>query len=72
MRNAKCEIQAFFLKLSKRGYSGARGGEGHDRMDGDGLKGNERGMMQTWARIVMKAEDGLCRRTGEKKRNEET
>lgn len=43
-----------------------RGWEGeYDDVDG-GLKGNERGMMQAWVRIVAKAGDGLYRRTEKK------
>lgn len=65
-RDAGSEIQAVFLgtlkgKREDRSYGGERE-EGHDDVDG-GLKGNERGMMQAWVRIAVKAGDGrLCRR----------
>lgn len=65
-RDARSEIQAVFLgtlkgKREDRSYGGERE-EGHDDVDG-GLKGNERGMMQAWVRIAVKARDGrLCRR----------
>lgn len=59
-RDAKCEIRAVFLRASKGGTEreatevGGRGRGVYDDVDG-GLKGNERGMMQAWVRIVAKA-----------------
>lgn len=55
-RNAKSE--RFFWNPRRWG--------GRDDVDGS-LKGNERGIIQTWVRIAAKAEDGLCRRTGGRK-----